>query len=162
MDTHARPLEPDDGARLEAIDRAYAAAYGLEPRGGPASLRYFARSGHAFVAVGAAGVLGFVLAQAQFDGERATVVAHRLATEPPGDPEALSALLKALTKSAYDAGVYDLRVELPSEDLAGAAALSVEGFAATPTVVSARYLGSRAASVAAAGAVATGDGGEHG
>lgn len=161
METHARPLETDDAAALTAIDGAYAAAFGLEPRCGPASLRFFARTGHAFVAVGASGVRGFVLAQPVFDGERATVVAHRLASPPPGDADALRALLRALTKSAYDAGIYDLRIDLPDGDTAASAALAEEGFAASATTVHTRYLGSRAAAVAAA-AAGTGNGGEHG
>ncbi|MEJ2287823.1 MAG: DUF1999 family protein, partial [Deinococcales bacterium] len=55
-----------------------------------------------------------------------------------------------LTKSAYDAGVYDLRVELPAGDAAGAEALQAERFGVAPTAVYSRHLGSRAAAVAAA------------
>jgi hypothetical protein len=150
MDTHARPLEPEDAPAIDEIDAAYAAAYGLERRTGTASLRFFARTGHAFVAEGEGGIRGFVLAQAVFDGERPTVVAGRLASPPPGDDEALRALLRALTKSAYDAGVYDLRVEVPAADAAGGAALEAERFGAAPATVYARHLGSRAAAVAAA------------
>jgi len=150
MDTHARPLEPEDAPDVRAIDSAYARAYGLEPRTGEASLRFFARTGHAFVAVGKGGVRGYVLAQAVFDGERPTLFASRLASPPPGDPEALRALLRALTKSAYDAGVYDVRVELPAEDAAGAGALDAESYRPASASVYTRQLGSRADAVAAA------------
>lgn len=162
MTMHARPLEPEDGPKLVDIDQAYARSYGLEPRAGQASLRFFARTGHAFVAIGEGGVRGFVLAQPVFDGERATVVASRLATAPPGDADALRALLRALVKSAYDAGVYDLRVDLPNGDRAGMAALADEGFAAAATEIQTRQLGSRAAAVASAMGSAGQDGGEHG
>ncbi|MEJ2667238.1 MAG: DUF1999 family protein, partial [Deinococcales bacterium] len=145
MDTHARPLDAEDGPLVAAIDRDYAGAHGLERRASEASLRFFARTGHAFVAVGEAGVLGFVLAQPLFDGERPTLFASRLATRPPGDGVALRALLKALTKSAYDAGIYDVRVELPADDVAGAAALGREDYRPAPAAVYARQLGSRAA-----------------
>ena len=163
MDTHARPLEPDDAPAVRAIDGAYARAYGLEPRAGEASLRFFARTGHAFVAVGEdGGVRGYVLAQAVFDGERPTLFASRFASRPPGDGEALRALLRALTKSAYDAGVYDLRVELPAEDAAGAAALDAESYRPAITSVFTRQLGSRADAVAAAASARSDDSGAKG
>ncbi len=162
MDTHARPLEPDDAPVVRAIDGAYARAYGLEPRAGEASLRFFARTGHAFVAVGEGGVRGYVLAQAVFDGERPTLFASRFASPPPGDGEALLALLRALTKSAYDAGVYDLRVELPAEDAAGAAALDAESYRPAVTSVFTRQLGSRADAVAAAASARSDDSGAKG
>ncbi|MEJ2668262.1 MAG: DUF1999 family protein, partial [Deinococcales bacterium] len=73
-------------------------------------------------------------------------------TRPPGDGVALRALLKALTKSAYDAGIYDVRVELPADDVAGAAALGTEDYRPAPAAVYARQLGSRAAAVHAAAA----------
>lgn len=139
---------------MAAIDRLYADAHGLEPRASEASLRFFARSGHAFVAEGEGEgeLLGFVLAQPVFDGERPTLFAWRLASPPPGHDAALRALVAALTKSAYDAGIYDLRVELPGGDGAGAAALRAEGYGAAPATVYAHHLGSRAAAVAAASA----------
>lgn len=150
MVTHARPLDIDDAEPLAAIDRVYARAHGLEPRASEASLRFFARGGHAFVAEGGSGVLGFVLAQPVFDGERPTLWATRLASVPPGDEGVLRALLKALTKSAYDAGIYDVRVELPRADAAGAAALAAEDYGPAPAAVYLRHLGSRAAAVASA------------
>jgi len=150
MDTHARPLESDDLPAVRTIDGAYARAYGLEPRATEASLRFFARTGHAFVAVGDGGVRGYVLAQAVFDGERPTLFTSRFASPPPGDGDALQALLRSLTKSAYDAGVYDLRVEIPAADAAGRAALQAESYLPAPTSVFQRQLGSRAGTVAAA------------
>lgn len=149
MDAHARPLEADDAPDIETIDADYARAFGLEPRAGTASLRFFARTGHAFVAERGGSVCGFVLAQAVFDGERPTVLAARLASRPLGDDEILKALARALTKSAYDAGVYDLRVELPERDAAAADALAGEGYVAAPVSVHVRQLGSRGAAAAA-------------
>ncbi|HKI58586.1 MAG TPA: DUF1999 family protein [Trueperaceae bacterium] len=157
MVTHARPLDSDDADSVAVIDRVYAGAHGLERRASAASLRFFARSGHAFVAEADAGVLGFVLAQPLFDGERPTLFASRLASPPPGDEDALRALLKALTKSAYDAGIYDIRVELPEGDAAGAAALAAEDYGPSPATVYARQLGSRAAAVASAARGEEGD-----
>jgi hypothetical protein len=150
MDTHARPLESDDLPAVRAIDKAYARAYGLEPRATEASLRFFARTGHAFVAVGEGGVRGYVLAQAVFDGERPTLFASRFVSPPPGDGDALRALLRSLTKSAYDAGVYDLHVEIPAGDAAGRAALHAESYLPAPSSIFQRQLGSRADAVAAA------------
>ncbi len=143
MATHARPLEVDDGPELASIDLAYAEAHGLEPAVTPGSLRFFERAGHAFVAIRGGEAVGFVLAQAVFDGERAVVRSSRLASRPPGDDDALAALLRALTKSAYDAGAYDLCVALPSADLAGAAALAGATYARATTTVFERRLGSR-------------------
>ena len=150
MDTHARPLEPDDAPTLRAIDAAYAQAFGLEPRAGEASLRFFARTGHAFVAEGEGGVLGFALAQAVFDGERPTLFVSRLASPPPGDDDTVRALLRAVTKSAYDAGVYDVQVDLPAEDVVAAAALAAQDYRPAARSVFMRHLGSRADAVAAA------------
>lgn len=144
MAIHARPLDAEDGASLRAIDESYADAHGLEPCVTLASLRFFARSGHAFTAVDDLGaVRGFVLGHAVFDGERPTVRAVRLATPPPGDEAALRALLRALTKSAYDAGVYDLRLDVPRTDLAGSAALAFEDYRPRNEVPFGRTLGSR-------------------
>ncbi|HKI56892.1 MAG TPA: DUF1999 family protein [Trueperaceae bacterium] len=161
MVTHARPLDIDDAPEVAAIDRAYARAYGLEPRTSEASLRFFARSGHAFVAEGEGGVLGFVLAQPVFDGERPTLLVWRLASPPPGDAAAVRALTRALTKSAYDAGIYDVRVDLPDGDASGAEVLEAEAYGSVPTTAFARHLGSRAAAVAAA-REARGEEGGHG
>lgn len=146
MAIHARALDVDDADALIAIDRAYAEANGLEPVATVASIRFFCRSGHAFSAVDGDGVLrGFVLAHAVFDGERPTVRTARLASVPAGDGAVLRALLRGLTKSAYDAGVYDLLVDVPGADLASAAALQLESFVPRNVVVYGRTLGSRGA-----------------
>ncbi len=143
MAIYARPIDEQDAESLSAIDDAYALSHGLERRVTTASLRFFARTGHSFVAVDGGEVRGFVLAQPLFDGERPTVVSARLASTPPGDETALLALIRALTKSAYDAGVYDLQVVVPSGDLAGAAALAMETYVSEAVVSFARKLGSR-------------------
>lgn len=146
MAIHARPLDADDADALIAIDRAYAGANGLEPSVTIANIRFFCRSGHAFSAVDDDGELrGFVLGHAVFDGERPTVRTARVASAPPGDEAALRALLRALTKSAYDAGVYDLQIDVPSADLAGSAALALESFVPRDVVAYGRTLGSRGA-----------------
>ena len=53
------------------------------------------------------------------------------------------ALLEAVTKSAYDAAVYDLRVLAPEGDAGAAAALGVKQYTPHPERVYARTLGSR-------------------
>ncbi len=129
---------------LGPIDDAYGRAFDVEPRATAGALRFFARSGHAFVAEGRDGeVRGYLLAQAVFDGERAAVLASRMVSRPPGDDAALRALVRALTKSAYDAGVYDVHVSLPQADLAGAAALRAESYRVRPMLSYERRLGSR-------------------
>ena len=146
MAIHARPLDADDAEALIAIDKAYAEAHGLEPSVTTASIRFFYRSGHAFSAVDDDGELhGFVLGHAIFDGERPTVRSTRVASVPPGDGAALRALLRALTKSAYDAGVYDLQIDVPRGDLAGSAALALESYVPRNVVAYGRTLGSRGA-----------------
>jgi len=108
------------------------------PRARPAAIRFFARSGHSFVAEEAGRPRGFVLAQALWQGDRATVLATRLVAE---DERTRKALLAALTKSAYDAGAYEVALAAEgTED----ATLEEAGFVPGPRLF-VRRLGSQGA-----------------
>lgn len=157
MAAHARPLSVGDLESLAPIDAAYAAARALEGVVSRAALHLYQRSGHSFVSEEGSRVTGFILAQAVWSGDNAAVSVQRLALAADDDVAAALALVKALSKSAYDSGVYHLEVALPQGDEAARAALEAESFLELPSVVYARGLGSRAALVARA-AAGTGDG----
>jgi len=70
----------------------------------PTAIRFFARSGHSFVAADESDLHGFVLAQAVWQGDRATVLVTRIAAK---NKETYTGLLNALLKSAYDANAYE-------------------------------------------------------
>lgn len=157
MSISIRPLVAGDLERLAELDGAYSSRHGLERAVNLAALRFFERSGHSFVAeVGGAVVVdsaatdstagaelaGFLLAQAVWTGERPTVHAHRLAARAEG---ASGALAKALVKSAYDAGVYDLVFRTPRADDALRTALLGEGYLEDDHVTLTLVLGTRAA-----------------
>ncbi len=169
MAAFARLLNADDLGALQPIDKAYAKQRALVPAVTRASLHLYQRSGHSFVAYaepGAPEVAGFLLAQATWSGDSAAVNVQRLALAHDDDLAAATALVKALSKSAYDAGVYHLEVSLPAGDVTARSALAAEGFVLLPSVVYARGLGSKAAQVEmAAGAGRTIEtrtsGGEH-
>ncbi len=131
-----RPLSQDDGPRLTAFEARWLPP-GRTPRSGDAALRFFARSGHSFVAE-EDGVRGFVLAQALWQGDRATVIASRLLAD---GPDALLALLRALEKSAYDAGAYEVAL-LAQEGSPLAEAAQRAAFVPGPRLF-VRVLGSR-------------------
>lgn len=141
--TYARPLTIEDGAALRDIDQQSALRYGLEPALTQGSLSFYARTGHAFVAVCDDCPRGFVLAQAIWNGTRPTVVATRLAVLTDPDDEARAALLAALTKSAYDAAVYDLQVQLSRLDKRTAQVLISQQYRDLPLSLYGRVLGSR-------------------
>lgn len=136
-----RPLETDDADAVRALDRADADRTGREPVADRGALSFYARSGHAFVAENEQGLLGFVLAQAVWDGRRPTVQLQVLATD--GHAAARAALLEALTKSAYDAAVYDLVARSPAADAALSDLLESEGWQREPVTLFRRTLGSR-------------------
>ncbi len=144
-----RPLETDDLEVLRSLDEAYAERTGMATVVDPATLRHFARAGHAFVAYvdDASAPRGTVLAHTVWDGSRPVVRGARLVADDD-DPVVLARLLGALVKSAYDAGVYDVVVEVPEADGAGQAALRAAGFDARPVRRFERVLGSRAAGAA--------------
>ncbi len=105
-----RPITPDDEPALAALEVRLLAPH-QTPRTGAAALRFFSRTGHSFVAEEGGRARGFVLAQALWQGDRATVLVTRLLAD---DPEVRRALLLALVKSAYDAAAYE--VACPAED----------------------------------------------
>ncbi len=144
--TFAHPLTPEDQEALEPLDRDYAAAYGLGTVVTKSSVSFYVRSGHAFVAVRAGETVGFVFAQAVWNGTRPTVYVNRLAVIDAADTphnEVREALLEAVTKSAYDAAVYDLQVQVPEADDGAAQALAAKSYALEPERVYRRVLGSR-------------------
>jgi len=140
MSLQLRPVEVDDLAALEPLDAAYAARHGVAPVVAAASLAFYARTGHAFLAHGGAGPLGLVLAQAVWDGVRPTVRLARLL----GEPAARRALAEAVVKSAYDAAVYDLVAEVPAGDTELADLLLAGGWGERSVRRFERALGSRA------------------
>lgn len=137
-----RPVDVADLVALQALDEAYAARHGLAGGVDAASLRHYARSGHAFVASRAEVAVGVVLAHAVWDGGRAVVRASRLVAAGD-DADVLVRLVEALVKSAYDAAVYDLVVEVPEGDARGRAALEAGAFLERPVRRFERVLGSR-------------------
>lgn len=140
--TYVRPLTVEDGELLHEVDQQDARRYGLEPALTRGSLSFYARTGHAFVALRGDRPRGFVLAQAVWNGTRPTVVASRLAVLADDD-EARAALVAALTKSAYDAAVYDLQVQLSRLDERTAQVLLSQQYRDLPLSLYGRALGSR-------------------
>lgn len=147
-----RPPVEADLAALTRIDADYADLHGLEPVITAGALRFFGRTEHSFVAErgrdSTDGPVGFVLAQAIWSGDRPQVLVARLATAGMGQ-EATSALIKALVKSAYDSGVYDLLARVPSADGQLRALLTSEDFFQDDLVPYVRILGSRGVEAAA-------------
>ncbi len=139
-----RPLEANDLDVLRALEAAYAERTGMPASIDRAGVHHVARSGHAFVATRTGDACGMVLAHAIWDGSRPVVSVTRLVAAGD-DPQVLARLLEALVKSAYDAAVYDLVVDLPETDAAGRAAVEASGFVAQPLRRYGRVLGSRAA-----------------
>ena len=138
-----RLVTSDDTDVLLGIDSSYSAAFGLDVTASRGSASFHARTGHSFLAEQDGDVRGFVFANAIWTGGRPTVRLERLAVEDPEDLPARLALLDALIKSAYDAGVYDLLAELPAADSTGAEALAANGFTDRPVRNFGLVLGSR-------------------
>jgi len=80
-----------------------------------------------------------------WDGRRPTVRLQALAVTDDGDREARAALLEAVTKSAYDAAVYDLVATIPEGDPEALRLLADEGWRPEPVRAFRRTLGSRGA-----------------
>jgi len=80
-----RPITPDDEPALAALEARLLARH-QTPRTGPAALRFFARTGHSFVAEEGGRARGFVLAQPLWQGDRATVFVTRLLADDPPPP----------------------------------------------------------------------------
>jgi len=140
-----RPLELGDLERVQAVDAASARATRRPPVATRGALSFYARTGHAFVAEDDSGARGFALAQAVWDGTRPTVRLRTLAVAESSDAEARAALLEAVTKSAYDAAVYDLICELPEGDDDARDLLAAAGWSLEPVRLYGRTLGSRGA-----------------
>ncbi len=139
----AKPLSEEDGEALAPFDRAYAQRFGLEPILTRSSLKFYLRTGHAFAAYLGEEARGFVLAQAIWNGTRPTVYVNRLAVPDPEDTDSREALLEAVTKSAYDAAVYDLAAALPAADEVGCQTLEEARYKEEATRHYVRVLGSR-------------------
>lgn len=142
---HARPLSPEDGPLLSAIDDAAAERGGQGPLLNAGSLSFYARSGHAFVAIRDGEPCGFALAQAVWDGHRPTVRLRPLAVAEAADDAARDALLEAVTKSAYDAAVYDLLADADEGDAHLRSRLTRADWRPEPVRTFRRTLGSRGA-----------------
>lgn len=138
-----RAVESDDVELIAALDAQHAARLGIEPLHGRGSASFHSRTGHSFVAESAGQPLGFVLASAIWTGGRPTLRMERLALADAAGGKVAHALLAALVKSAYDAGVYDLLAELPAVDAVGREALQASDFKEAEAVLYARTLGSR-------------------
>jgi hypothetical protein len=141
MSHRIRPLELEDLEQLRPLDAEYAAAHAAPALASPAGLRFFARTGHAFVAERGGAVCGFVLAQALWDGVHPTLWLMRLVA---AEADARASLAEALVKSSYDAAVYHLRADLPPTDAPLQEALRVSGWQSQPLVHFVRTLGSGA------------------
>ncbi len=141
---YARPLTLEDQEALAEIDERYALCFGLERVVTPGSLGFYARSGHAFVSCYDERPSGFVLAHAVWNGSRPVVQASRLALQDAEDAESRAALVEALTRSAYDAAVYDIHLFHPDGDGAGGAVLAKCSYQPTAQTLFVRVLGSRA------------------
>ncbi len=137
-----RFLEEPDFEPLEKLERRLAperSKHGY--RATPASLRYYSRTRHSFVAEEDGELHGFLLAQAVWQGDRATVLVTRALAD---DPETLEGLLRALVKSAYDAAAYEVALLVdPEEDPTLARAAQATGLADSKRRLFARVLGAR-------------------
>ena len=159
MAQRVTPVDISDCEALSTADRAYSSTLGVEPIIDRASVHFYQRSGHSFAArgcpddtgdsahgAGTSGGLerlaGFVLAHASWSGGRPVVRVERLVTVP-GCEAASGALVAAVVKSAYDAGVYDIVAAVPSTDAVAASALAGAAFGEDDVSVYVRVLGSR-------------------
>lgn len=140
-----RPLTVDDLDALLELEEAYASRYRLEPTVSLGSANFYARSGHSFTAERGGTVEGFVLAHAIWDGLRPLVRATRVTARPDDWEQVAPALIEALTKSAYDAAVYDVEVLVPSGDDELASALDEKRYRPADWRPYRRTLGSRGA-----------------
>ena len=137
-----RALSPEDEHELISLDKTYAAAHKLEPVLSRASLNFYGRTGHSFASLKANSHTGFVLAQSIWNGQRPVVLIARLAVAAE-DESSRTALIEAVTKSAYDAAVYDLLVLQPASDSAGASSFKHSDYRETSVQLFERILGSR-------------------
>lgn len=127
-----RIFTPDDFTALQALDLA------LQRRADPIfdsldereregrlrtslpALKFFERSEHSFLAEEAGQVLGVVLAQAVWQGDKPVVLVVQVLLAEGAPSGAAGGLLHACVKSAYDAAVYEVHFPVTPE-LEGAA-----------------------------------------
>lgn len=140
-----RPITTEDHQQLLNIDTHYTQQAQLELVVTMASVRFFERSGHSFIAESDEGVHGFVLAQSVWNGQKPTVLVSRVALLDVTDDVVRGALLEAVTKSAYDAAVYDLLLLQSAHDARADAVLTDKQFSLLDVRLYGRVLGSRAA-----------------
>lgn len=144
---YARLLKGEDEAALREMMPGIVAGSAEQGEGplSKSSLSFFSRTGHAFVAEDSEAkgrACGFVLAQAVWNGVRATVVAQHIVAEDDA-AEVVEALLAALVKSAYDSGVYDVRLELPASARGVLVVAQAQHFKVLDRIILERRLGSR-------------------
>ena len=107
-----------------------------------AALRFYERSEHSFVADEDGALQGAIFAQSVWQGDRPTVLITRTWLAERASPETAAGLLRACTKSAYDAAIYEVHLPVTPELTAAA---SGEGFRSLGAYA-ARFLGTRAES----------------
>lgn len=105
-----------------------------------AALRFYERSEHSFVAEKDGELPGAIFAQSVWQGDRPSVLVTRMWLAHAGDQDTAAGLLRACSKSAYDAAIYELHLSVTPELLEGAAR---EGFRELGRYA-VRHLGSRA------------------
>lgn len=119
-----RALTPEDDGALAALDlavqRAEDPGFDALPEreregrlsSSVAALKFYGRSGHSFAAVRTSTLLGAVLAQSVWQGDKPIVLVRTVLIDPqlsPATAEDIRAgLLRALFKSAYDTAVYEV------------------------------------------------------
>ncbi len=139
---HYRPFDATDFPALRAFERSAAGARGLS-RTSEAALRFYARGGHTFLAEQEQALFGFALAQAIWQGDRATVLITRLLAE---SSEVQEGLLRAVAKSSYDAGSYELAMVTGTTDTAMHEVLRTVDFKVDHRFLAVRVLGNRGTS----------------
>ncbi|GGJ41272.1 DUF1999 domain-containing protein [Deinococcus roseus] len=102
-----------------------------------ASLRFFERTEHSFVAEAEDVLYGAVFAQSVWHGDKPTVWISRILLHPAAPSDTLAGLLKACSKSAYDTAIYEVHTCLTPEQAAAAEGFRSQGIYAV------RHLGSR-------------------
>jgi len=138
-----RAVTQDDFEDLKAIDEAYAEQYHIEPMLTLGSLNFYARTGHSFASLEQTTMTGFIFAQSVWNGFRPVLQLNRLAVRDNKDQASREALFDALTKSAYDAAVYDIQLLLPSQDQKTLEVAKRKDYAQVDISVLSRTLGSR-------------------
>lgn len=138
-----RALSQDDFEELQTIDASYAKAFKVEPMLTLGSLNFYARTGHGFASLQTGKMTGFVLAQSVWNGFRPVLQMNRLAVLNANDKASRSALFDALTKSAYDAAVYDIQLLMPKHDTDALSLAQEKDYTPSDLSVFERTLGSR-------------------